>query len=106
MDNNDVLQDVVDSVYQKTLLSIPASVTSIADAVNDEFINNFIMFFKGSRLDSVPLLDPLNDKSRQKVIELFESIETDFYKTSNSTTAVSTLHRDMNYFERGHFLWQ
>ncbi len=96
MDNNDVLQDVVDSVYQKTLLSIPASVTSIADAVNDEFINNFIMFFKGSRLDSVPLLDPLNDKSRQKVIELFESIETDFYKTSNSTTDVSTLHRDMN----------
>lgn len=96
MDNNDVLQTEVSDVYQKALMSVPESVTSVADAVNDEFINNFITFFKGSRLDGVSLLDASNEDSRQKVRNLFNEIEKDLYIARNSDTSISTLSGDMN----------
>lgn len=94
MDNTDILQTEVSDVYQKALMSVPESVTSISDTVDNQFINEFIMYFRGSRLDGVTLMDDTNEVCRSKVLELFDDIERDLFRVRNNYTDISTLSSD------------
>ncbi|MBO6034117.1 MAG: hypothetical protein J6Q22_22260 [Prevotella sp.] len=90
----DILQNDVSDVYQKTLLSVPASVTSFFDNLNDEFdidsdfITEFIKNFNGSKLDDVTLMES-SESSRKKVIALFRDIELDMHEARREYTDVS-----------------
>lgn len=90
----DILQEQVSDVYQKTLLSIPASVTSFFDNSNQElnidseFLTEFIRTFSGSRLDNVTLSNS-SEESRRKVVQLFKAIERDLFDTRNSPVDMS-----------------
>lgn len=95
MDSNEVLQPEVSDVYQKTLLSIPEDSTPIGDAVDNDFLNDFIMYFNGSRLDNVPM-DASDERCRRKVIELFKEIEQDMYAVRNSRVDVMGLSGDIS----------
>ena len=94
MENDDILQEEVSDVYQKTLMSIPAKVTSIIDTLDNDFITNFIMFFRGSKLGNVQM-DASSEACRQKVIELFKEIGSDLNATRNSQVDVLGLDKDM-----------
>lgn len=96
MENTEVLQNEVADVYQKALMSVPESVAFIGDTIDGQFINDFIMFFRGSRLDGVTLMDDSDDRCRSKVLELFNEIENDLQQSRNSNTDISTLSSDMN----------
>ncbi len=93
-ENTDLLQGQVSDVYQKTLMSVPASVTSFFDNsdpelnVDSDFVTGFINTFRGSRLDNVTLRDA-SEESRLKVLQLFKEIERDLYRTRNSTVDIS-----------------
>ena len=96
MDSNNVLQNEVSDVYQKTLMSIPRGITSFRDVVtNKDFINSFIMFFDGSRLDNVRM-DVDDDRCRQKVIALFSEIQRDLHNARNSDVELEGLSSDLN----------
>lgn len=95
METNNVLQNEVSDVYQKTLMSIPESAPSFSETVDNDFINSFIMYFNGSRLDNVPM-DVSDERCRQKVIALFKEIENDLHETRNSHVDVSSLSSDMD----------
>ena len=90
----DILQEQVSDVYQKTLLSIPASVTAFFDNSNpelnidSEFLTEFIRTFSGSRLDNVTLSNS-SEESRRKVVQLFNAIERDLFDTRNSPVDMS-----------------
>jgi hypothetical protein len=88
MDNNNVLAHEVSDVYQKTLMSVSESSPSVSEMVDNDFINNFIMYFHGSKLDNVFLDDVSNERCRQTVKSLFKEIEKDLYNARNSTVDV------------------
>ena len=100
-ENTDLLQEQVSDVYQKTLMSVPASVTSFFDNsdpelnVDSDFVTEFINTFKGSRLDNVTLRDA-SEESRLKVLQLFKEIERDLYRTRNSTVDISDYEGYLN----------
>lgn len=100
-ENTDILQGQVSDVYQKTLMSVPASVTSFFDNsdpelnVDSDFVTGFINTFKGSRLDNVTLRDA-SEESRLKVLQLFKEIERDLYRTRNSTVDISDYEGYLN----------
>lgn len=100
-ENTDILQGQVSDVYQKTLMSVPASVTSFFDNsdpelnVDSDFVTGFINTFKGSRLDNVTLRDA-SEESRLKVLQLFTEIERDLYRTRNSTVDISDYEGYLN----------
>ena len=94
MENDEVLQDVVDNVYQKTLMTIPDSDTLLVDSLDDDFIRNFIAYFSGSRLDGIAMEN--STICHTKIEQLFRAIEIDLYNVRIEHTDVSTLSEDKN----------
>lgn len=95
METTDDLQFRVDEIYQKTLMCVPESVSSIMDGVTRDFITNFITVFNGSSIGNVHLTNAADEQSRNAVEDLFREIQNDLGRARLSYADMSSMSSDV-----------